>query len=268
MPTAWSPPYGYSATREWLNTVSTVKGATTIQSATYTRDPMGRITGIDGNRTEDDWTFAYDNVDHLLSATNTGTPSLSQTFAYDLGGKITSNSAVGTYTYPTQGSSAFQPHAVTTAGTWTFAYDLNGNQLSRTVATVADRTIGYYNDNRPTTVTTGGATVTYLYGPDGERLKKTTASGTTLYIGDSEKDPAGAWTTYPAPEVKRAGSVLNWLHRDHLSSVRRVTDASGALTRASVYKPYGTQVETVLAPLSPSEPKGWIGERTDPPRPG
>jgi len=114
------------------------------------------------------------------------------------------------------------------------------------------------------TVTTGGATVTYLYGPDGERLKKQAPAGTTLYIETAERDPAGAWTTWPAPEVKRAGSVLNWLHRDHLTSVRRVTDATGTLTRASVYRPYGVQVETVLAPLSPPEPKGWIGERTDP----
>lgn len=256
--------YAYSPQRAWLNSVSTVKGATTIQTATYTRDFAGRITGIDGNRTEDDWTYSYDNLDHLLSATNTNTPALNQTFAYDLGGKLLTNSAVGTYSYPTQGSSAFQPHAVQSAGSWTFTYDLNGNQLNRYTSAVLDRTLTYDNDNRPVTVTQGAATVTYLYGPDGERLKKTTSTGTTLYIADSERDPAGGWTTYPAPEVKRAGSVLNWLHRDHLSSVRRITDSTGAITRSSVYKPYGTQVETVVAALSPAEPKGWIGERTDP----
>ena len=256
--------YGYSLQREWLNTVSTVKGATVLQSATYTRDFAGRITGIDGNRSEDDWTYGYDGLDRLLSATNTNSPALTQTFTYDLGGKLLTNSAVGTYTYPTQGSAAFQPHAVQSAGSWTFTYDLNGNQLNRYTGATLDRALSYDNDNRPVTVTQGTATVTYLYGPDGERLKKQTATGTTLYIGDAERDPAGGWTTYPAPEVKRAGSVLNWLHRDHLSSVRRVTDSAGAITRSSVYKPYGVQVETVVAALSPAEPKGWIGERTDP----
>lgn len=39
---------GYSPQLEWLNTVSTVRSATTLQSATYTRDAMGRITAIDG----------------------------------------------------------------------------------------------------------------------------------------------------------------------------------------------------------------------------
>lgn len=256
--------YTYSAQRGWLNTVSTVKGGTVIQSATITRDFAGRITGIDGNRTEDDWTYTYDALDHLLSASNTNTPSLSQTFTYDLGGKLTSNSSVGSYTYPAQGSSAIRPHAVTTAGAWSFTYDLNGNQLTRATSGTTDRTLAYDNDNRPVSVTLNATTTSYLYGPDGERLKKLTPSGTTLYLADSERDPAGNWSNYLTADVKRAAGALNWLHRDHLSSVRRVTDATGSLTRSSVYQPYGKQTETVLAPLSPAEPKGWIGERTDP----
>lgn len=111
--------YGYSPTRGWLNTVSTAKAPATIQAYTYTRDFAGRITGIDGDRANEDWTYGYDPLDRLPSATNTNSPSLSQSFTYDLGGKLTSNSAVGSYAYPTQGSSAFQPHAVQAAGNWT-----------------------------------------------------------------------------------------------------------------------------------------------------
>jgi RHS repeat-associated protein len=48
------------------------------------------------------------------------------------------------------------------------------------------------------------------------------------------------------------------------SEVRRLTDGAGALYRASTYKPYGDELEEVLNPLTPSEPKGFIGERTDP----
>ena len=150
-----STTYAYSPTRSWLNSVSTVKGATTIQSYAYTRDFAGRITAIDGDRANEDWSYGYDSLDRLLSATNTGTPALSQSFTYDLGGKLTSNSSVGTYAYPTQGSSAFQPHAVSTAGSWSFSYDLNGNQTVRLTSGGADRTIAYDNDNRPATVTLG-----------------------------------------------------------------------------------------------------------------
>jgi len=46
-----------------------------------------------------------------------------------------------------------------------------------------------------------------------------------------------------------------------LSTVR---SSSSVAIYSSTYRPYGAQLETVVAPLSPPEPKGWIGERTDP----
>jgi len=260
-----STTYAYSPTRSWLDSISTRKGDDVIQSYSYTRDVVGRIIGVDSDRGDEDWAYGYDQLDRLLSAANTGSPTLSQSFEYDLGGAILFNSSVGGYSYPASGSAAFQPHAVSSAGVWSFEHDLNGNQTSRRTAGVIDRTIQYDAANRPIAVMENGATVVYSYGPDGERLKKLTAVGTTLYIGaDSENDPVGGWTNYLNPDVKEAGGVVNWLHRDHLTSVRRITDATGALTRASFYQPYGAQFETVIAPLSPNESKGWIGERTDP----
>ncbi|MEQ1901894.1 MAG: RHS repeat-associated core domain-containing protein [Devosia sp.] len=78
------------------------------------------------------------------------------------------------------------------------------------------------------------------------------------------RDSAGIFAFNLTADVKLANSNRTWLHRDHLASVRRVTDSAGTLSRASAYKPFGTQVETILAPLSPTEPKSFIGERTDP----
>ncbi len=57
-----------------------------------------------------------DDLDRLLAATNTGDPSLSQTFSYDRAHNLTSNSAVGTYSYPAKGLGAIRPHAATSAG--------------------------------------------------------------------------------------------------------------------------------------------------------
>ncbi|MDR3470624.1 MAG: hypothetical protein P4M09_02870 [Devosia sp.] len=47
-----------------------------------------------------------------------------------------------------------------------------------------------------------------------------------------------------------------------LAVLRRLTDASGVLYRASTYEPFGAQVETVINALSAPERKGYIGERT------
>lgn len=65
-------------------------------------------------------------------------------------------------------------------------------------------------------------------------------------------------------DVKRAGGALSFLHRDHLASIRAITDATGAAYRVSTYEPFGEQIETALNPLTPAETKSWIGERTDP----
>lgn len=257
--------YGYSPTRGWLNSVSATHSANTVAAFTYTRDDAGRIGAVDGSRTNEDWTYSYDTLDRLLSAANTNTPALSQSFTYDAGGNILTNSAIGSYGYPTQGPSAVRPHAVLSAGSSTYSYDANGNQYAQTVAGSAVRTIAYDFEDRPVSVTSGGATVSYLYGPDGERLKKLAGSSTTLYLGsDIERDPSGAWNYYLTPDVKLSGATRTWLHRDNLASVRAVTSSAGAANRVSVYKPYGEQVETVLVALSPTESKGYIGERTDP----
>lgn len=257
--------YTYSASRGWVNSMVTAKGATTLASFTYTHDDAGRITAVSGNRSDDSWSYGYDALDRLLSASNTNTPSLTQSFTYDTAGNLLTQTGVGTYTYPTQGSAAVRPHAVSTAGSWSFAYDANGNQTSRQTGAATDRTIAWDADNRPAAVTTPSGTATYIYGPDGARLKKTLGADTTLYLGDDiERDPAGIFTIYFTPDVRRTAGANVYLHRDSLDSVRRTTDASGSLSRAAVYKPYGTQVETVVAALSPTEPKGWIGERTDP----
>lgn len=106
--------------------------------------------------------YSYDTVDRLLSAANTNTPALSQTFTYDAGGNILSNSANGSDGYPAQGPSAVRPHAVLSAGSSSLSYDANGNQLTKSVGGAATRTLAYDAENRPVSVTSGGATVTAI----------------------------------------------------------------------------------------------------------
>ncbi|MER8409655.1 hypothetical protein NKH16_34435, partial [Mesorhizobium sp. M1307] len=78
-----------------------------------------------------------------------------------------------------------------------------------------------------------------------------------------EIDPAtpGAeiYTRYPHPDVKVTGATKAFLHRDHLASVRMVTDAAGAIVEATNYATYGERLNTGF-----QTQKSYIGERFDP----
>ena len=226
----------------------------------YTRDGKGRVTGITSNRPADSWVYGYDGFDQLLSADNADPAGLlDQSFSYALNGNMRSNSKLGTYAYPA--ALADRPHAPTRAGGKIFTYDAAGNMLSD-----GQRSIAYDGENRPVAVNA----VTYVYGPDGKRLKKIAADGkVTIYLGaDVELDlSTGVWTKYLHADVKRVGTpgqvgaesaITSWMHRDHLTSVRLITGSAGVAVSRAGYAPYGDQ--------SPSLPqsKGWIGEKFDP----
>lgn len=232
---------------------------------TYTRDGAGRITVIDGAPstsdaagTADDWTYTYNNLDWLLTATNAASTSLSETFTYDTNGNMLSRSRVaGAYVYPAP--TAARPHAPLTVGTKTLGYDANGNMTSD-----GARTIVWDPGNRLSKVTMASGVTNYLYGPDGARAKKTSPSGTTLYpSADIEIDPSGPapgrYTRYPHPDVKVTNGVKYFLHRDHQASVRFVTNASGAIVEQTRYAAYGERTNTGL-----QNQRAYIGERYDP----
>ena len=58
-------------------------------------------------------------------------------------------------------------------------------------------------------------------------------------------------------DIKFVGSAPQVLHRDHLTSVRMVTDASGAIVEATGYAPYGEPTNQVM-----TTQKSYIGDRS------
>jgi RHS repeat-associated protein len=240
---------GYSPQRGWLTSIQTTAGATTLQDLIYARDTHGRISGVTSSQVGESWTYGYDDLDELLTATNTTDTSLTQSFGYDRVGNMTSNSAIGTYGYPPTGSP--RPHGVTSTPLGSCGYDANGNMTS-----AAGDTLSYDGDNRLASANTA----TFVYGPDGERLKKTVAGTTTLYLGDDVEITGGVTTKYLVGDAKRVGSTTYWLHRDHLNSVRILTDATGTVVHRTNYRPYGERLVTVPAL---AESKAYIGQRLD-----
>ncbi|MDQ0473500.1 RHS repeat-associated core domain-containing protein [Labrys wisconsinensis] len=293
----------YDPARGWLTSLvhQPAAGGTALLSLSYTRALTGRIGAItdqlDAASTES-WTYTYDDLDELKAATNAGNSAYSETYAYDIAGNLTSKRWVGAYAYPAPGPSAVQPHAVTTAGNYSFSYDANGNMLQSLLSGVINRDHAWDGENRPVEVrsysSAGVLTLTssFVYGPDGTRLKKTVKANprgcslslsqqpdeTTLYAFGDERVTYSAstnpcvpttptWITYPTPETKREAvpgqaAQTYTLLKDHLGSLRIVADGSGTPATASSYTPFGLQ-RSDLASTATREDKAFIGERQD-----
>jgi RHS repeat-associated protein len=177
-----------------------------------------------------------------------------QDITYDSVGNMLSNSAIGTYSYPAPGSA--RPHAVTSTPLGSYGYDAAGNMTSTPTDTLV-----YDGENRLEEVT---GVASFVYGPDGERLKKIAGAATTLFLGGEAEIAGGTMTKYLPGDAKRVGSgggaATYWLHRDHLDSVRVTTDASAAVVMRANYRPYGEQLLTVS---TLPDSKAYIGERQD-----
>ena len=256
--------FTYSPARRWLTRMTTTKGATVLLDNQYVRDNLGRIKTITGLTAADSWNYTYDDLSRLVSADNLGNNTLDEVYSYSNGGNLLSRTRVaGTYVYPA--GTAVRPHAASQIGAATLTYDANGNMLSD-----GKRTLTWDGTNRLASVTQNSAAVTLTYGPDGGRAKKSWSFGTTLYpSADIEIDRttpgADIYTLYPHPDLKivatAATQVVNnyFLHRDHLNSVRQVTDAVGSLVEQTGYAAYGERTNTAM-----QTQKGYIGERYDP----
>jgi RHS repeat-associated protein len=151
-------------------------------------------------------------------------------------------------------------------------------RLMRLAGTDGNRTFDGDAANRLQAVVPAGGsgTTNFRYGPDGARVSKFTSTTRTLYpTADIEIDATEpVWTTdaegvdwlvqsahtrYPHMDIKVVGSQVQFLHRDHLSSVRAVTGPTGQLVEQTGYRPYGKPDNSGF-----QTGKSYIGERHDP----
>jgi len=123
---------------------------------------------------------------HVVYRLITASGAYSESYVYGKIGNIISKNSTN-YTYPTNG---IRPHAISSDSTNSYAYDANGNMITR-----GSQTITWDAENRVTGVT-GGAS--FVYDGDGNRVKKTEGGETILYINQYyEKNlTTGVVTTY------------------------------------------------------------------------
>jgi RHS repeat-associated protein len=250
-----------------LCTLKTQKGTSPLlQDLTYTFTADGNVDLITDplNGNQD---FGYDLQDRLTSATGpygSGGATATLTYSYNQIGNLTNNSQLGAYTYPTSGASSVRPHAVTTAGANSYAYDNNGNLTGG-----AGRTLTWNIENKPLTVVQGSTTTTFVYDGDGGRVKKIVGSTTTRYISklyecDNTNCSRFIWAGSTRIATIAASGTIHYWHGDHLGSSSVVTDSTGAKAQTLTYYPYGgTKTNQSFTTPAVNVPYKYTGKELD-----
>ncbi len=257
--------------------------ANSVQNLSYAWDPIGnllsRTDAVPSTPLVEE--FSYDALNRLTESAIVDEPASIKTFAYDSIGNITAKSDVGSYSYPTPGSSSVRPHAVSSiTGTVNgianpgFTYDANGNMTSG-----LGRTVTWTSYNMTATVARGSNTLSFTYDSEHGRIKQYVSGTqkTTLYINAavrSEKllNASGGlirWNNY----IYAAGAMvavfydnastadqIRYFHKDHLGSIAVITDESGAVVERLSYDAWGKR-RFVTGADDPNETVGSLTDR-------
>jgi YD repeat-containing protein len=117
----------------------------------------------------------------------------------------------------------------------------------------AGYTLTYDAENRLTAVS-GGATASFVYDGDGNRVKATVAGVTTAYVGNYYEWTGTAYKKYYYAGGQRVAmsdnGTLYWLLGDHLGSTSLTANfTTGALVAELRYKPWGENRYTSQAAM-------------------
>ena len=205
------------------------------RSITYTYDNLYRLTGASYNDGTS-FTYAYDATGNRLTEVTTG--GLSIAYVYDNANRLTSVDGMPL--------------------TW----DNNGNLLSDGASTYT-----YDKANRLKTVIQGSTTYVSIYNGLGDRLRQTVNGTPTTYAVDLAgglTQVLSDGTNFYLYGVDRIGEkqVGGWRYHvpDGLGSVRQLVDASGVVSLARGYRPFGDPLTTVG---SGATTYGFAGEQRD-----
>jgi RHS repeat-associated protein len=271
--------YSNDANNRLVGVTNTIPSGV-ISAFKYTLDSVGnRIKVVNNGSAVEAGTagYTYDNMGRLTSATYPD--GSSDTFSYDASGNRTKlvhiaggNTTTTNYSYNAADElTQLQVGSTTT----TFAYDNNGNMISRT--TGSNTTSYSYNAAYDlTSVTNSSTTVNYTYNGDGFRLAKSVtannATTTTQYVLTPTKVPqvleeinASGTTDEEYGLALIASSLFSqkaktvYYSYDALSSVRNVTSATGKVLTAQSYDAFGN-LRVVNGPTSEFQ---LNGQQTD-----
>ena len=258
-------------------------GSAAIQDLEYSVDALGNVTRRADLLQLQEELFDYDGLNRLTSAEVVGLAPLE--VSYDAAGNILSKSDAGAYTY---GGGGAGPHAVTSvqggplAGS--FAYDDRGNQTTRfdsSGALVASLT--YTAFNKPSIISAVAPSLhetSFVYDENRKLLIRRDTSGgaakerrllgelyeSVLAGGVVEEERhyvrgADGTVALVAVDVPSGAETTRYPLEDHLGSIDKLTDESGAIVEALSFDPFGRRRNAdwtpAVAPVTSEFPKGF-----------
>jgi RHS repeat-associated protein len=234
--TGWTWGNGTTASRGFDadGKITQVDNANGASLKNYAYDDAFRVTGIaDAGNSALSWTYGYDLLDRLNSATSTG---VTQGWTYDANGNRLTETGSTPASYTNSGTSN-RVSSISGTLSRSYGYDNAGNTLS-----YAGATFTYSNRGRMATASNGGVTATYTYNALGQRIRRATSSATTLYLYDEAGHLAGEYTSAGAliqetvwlgdmpvatlRPIGLGGMIVYYVHADHLNTPRLVTDTA------------------------------------------
>ena len=198
----------------------------------YSFDNANRIIGIsDSSNSALTWTYGYDPLDRLTSAT---TSAITDGWTYDANGNRLTQTGTTAITFSV---SSTNNQLTTTSGglVRTYGYDAAGNTQSNGAYSFA------YN-NRGRMASTNGASTLYLYNALGQMIEKSGTLGTTILMQDEAGHVIGEYSStgglveetvwlgdVPVATLQPNGSGginIFYVHTDHLNTPRKVSRPS------------------------------------------
>lgn len=213
----------------------------------YSYDNANRISGItDSSNSALSWTYGYDALDRLTSAT---TSAITDGWTYDANGNRLTQTGTTPVTFSVS-STSNQLTATTGGLARSYGYDAAGHTQSYSSNTFA------YND-RGRMMATNASSTNYLYNALGQMIEKSGALGTTIFVQDEaghligEYDGSGnlieetVWLgDIPVATLQLNGSGgvnVFYVHADHLNTPRKISRPSdNQLTWRWDEDPFGT----------------------------
>jgi RHS repeat-associated protein len=198
--------------------------------------------------------YKYDSLNRLTEAKeiNGTTQTFKQNFGYDRFGNRTSfNQLIGTT--QTNQTPAIDPANNRFTTGQGFTYDFDGNLIADNLG----RSFTFNGDNKQTQVKTATNDVigTYQYDGTGARVKKITASETTIFVYNAGGKLLAEYSTQTA-----ANPTISYLTQDNLGSPRVITDNGGNVSSRRDFMPFGEELNANNATNRLTNQKYSFGE--------